>query len=85
MNKDRKEATTPWCSGREKGTVVKSGCAVFELHTHSTTLNLLLKMAGPTGFEPAPSGLTGQRYNQLNYGPAIRIIQVWWAVQGSNL
>ena len=29
------------------------------------------KMAGPTGLEPAPSGLTGQRYNHLNYGPAI--------------
>ena len=28
------------------------------------------KMAGRTGLEPAPSGLTGQRYNHLNYGPA---------------
>lgn len=26
-------------------------------------------MAGPTGLEPAPSGVTGRRYNQLNYGP----------------
>lgn len=27
------------------------------------------KMAGPTGLEPATSGVTGQRSNQLNYGP----------------
>ncbi len=27
------------------------------------------KMAGPTGLEPATSGVTGQRSNQLSYGP----------------
>ncbi len=27
-------------------------------------------MAGPTRLELAPSGVTGRRYNQLNYGPA---------------
>ncbi len=43
------------------------------------------KMAGPTGLEPAPSGLTGQRYNHLNYGPASKNNPSWWAVQGSNL
>src|SRR3989338_5803009 len=32
-------------------------------------------MAGPTGLEPAPSGLTGRRYNQLNYGPIIIPLQ----------
>ncbi len=26
-------------------------------------------MAGPTGLEPATSGVTGQRSNQLNYDP----------------
>ena len=26
-------------------------------------------MAGPTGLEPATSGVTGQRSNQLSYGP----------------
>ena len=30
-----------------------------------------LVMAGPTGLEPATSGVTGQRSNQLNYGPMI--------------
>ncbi len=28
------------------------------------------KMAGATGLEPAASGVTGRRYNQLNYAPA---------------
>ena len=27
-------------------------------------------MAGATGLEPAASGVTGRRYNQLNYAPA---------------
>ena len=26
-------------------------------------------MAGATGLEPAASGVTGRRYNQLNYTP----------------
>ena len=29
-------------------------------------------MAGRTGLEPATSGLTGQRSNQLNYRPLIK-------------
>ena len=30
-------------------------------------------MAGSTGLEPAASAVTGQRSNQLNYDPALRI------------
>ena len=26
-------------------------------------------LAGPMGLEPLPSGVTGRRYNQLNYDP----------------
>ncbi len=37
-------------------------------------------MAEPTRLELAASGVTGRRYNRLNYGSA-----KWWAVQGSNL
>ena len=45
-------------------------------------------LAGPTGLEPATSGVTGQRSNQLNYDPArvdVRRLPNQWAVQGSNL
>ena len=45
-------------------------------------------MAGWTGLEPAASGVTGRRSNQLNYHPAIfsaRHSADWWAVQDSNL
>ncbi len=31
---------------------------------------LLIILAGPMGLEPTPSGVTGRRYNQLNYDPA---------------
>ena len=34
-------------------------------------LEILWKVAGPTGLEPATSGVTGQRSNQLNYDPAM--------------
>ena len=29
-----------------------------------------MKVAGETGLEPAASGVTSRRYNQLNYSPA---------------
>ncbi len=56
-------------------------------------------LAGSTGLEPAASGVTGRRSNQLNYDPknsfdgdvAMRLRTflsqrpAWWAVQDSNL
>ena len=30
-------------------------------------------MAGSTGLEPAASGVTGRRYNQLNYDPVLNV------------
>jgi hypothetical protein len=47
-------------------------------------------MAGSTGLEPAASGVTGRRSNQLNYDPEPRtkegsFILTYWAVQDSNL
>ena len=33
--------------------------------------NLLKRMAGTTGLEPAASAVTGQRSNQLNYVPSL--------------
>ena len=30
----------------------------------------VLRLAGPTGLEPATSGVTGRRSNRLNYDPA---------------
>ena len=32
-------------------------------------------MAGATGLEPAASGVTGRRYNQLNYAPAGQYVE----------
>ncbi len=55
-------------------------------------------LAGSTGLEPAASGVTGRRSNQLNYDPELklsipRIVADsrqpprgrWWAVKDSNL
>ena len=50
-------------------------------------------MAGSTGLEPATSGLTGRRSNQLNYDPAVSRTGAhcsaasegqWWAILDSN-
>ena len=35
----------------------------------------VFKMAGWTGLEPAASGVTGRRYNQLNYHPRFSLEQ----------
>jgi hypothetical protein len=45
--------------------------------------------AGATGLEPATSGVTGRRSNQLNYAPAREALYpcltvLRWAVLGSN-
>ena len=32
-------------------------------------------MAGSTGLEPAASGVTGRRYNRLNYDPETKIAE----------
>jgi integrase len=49
-------------------------------------------VAGWTGLEPAASGVTGRRYNQLNYHPKrvffllrSNLCLAWWAGQGLNL
>ena len=45
-------------------------------------------VAGSTGLEPATSGVTGQRSDQLNYDPVTEgsfFHWEWWALQGSNL
>ena len=34
-------------------------------------------MAGPTGLEPATSGVTGRRSDQLNYDPAVPRVSAW--------
>jgi hypothetical protein len=46
----------------------------------TSSANPLLFLAGSKGLEPSASGVTGRRYNQLNYDPIM-----WWAEQGSNL
>ena len=43
----------------------------YELATKSLKI-----MAGVTGLEPATSGVTGQRSNQLSYTPAVGVALV---------
>lgn len=46
----------------------------------------ILGFSGWTGLEPAPFGVTGRRYNRLNYHPRkLRLIVLLWAEQVSNL
>ena len=40
------------------------------------------RLAGPTGLEPATSGVTGRRSNRLNYDPAIRNLANLTSVSG---
>ncbi len=49
----------------------------------ATPRNCWVYVAGSTGLEPAASGVTGRRSDQLNYDPGIR--EKWWAIQGLNL
>ena len=54
----------------------------------------MIRMAEPTGFEPATSDVTGRRSNQLNYDSAFfrseisnlksEIFHYWWARRDSN-
>jgi hypothetical protein len=38
---------------------------------------LQVKMAEPTGFEPATSDVTGRRSNQLNYDSALKLYRLF--------
>ena len=38
------------------------------------------QVAGPTGLEPATSNVTGWRSNQLNYDPAMAILDFGFAI-----
>ena len=54
-------------------------CAVGMSLKHSRGANVLERremLAGSTGLEPAASGVTGRRSNQLNYDPSIRTIDI---------
>ena len=57
-------ARTSWCTTTLSGRVL---AAWFE---GMPALSGREAMAGSTGLEPAASGVTGRRSNQLNYDPA---------------
>ena len=51
---------------------------------HSRTKSFVFKvLAERKGLEPSASGVTGRRYNRLNYRSAVDM--GWWAVQDLNL
>ena len=59
-------------------------CPVRNLRRSLNPLVLVRRFsAGRTGLEPAASGVTGRRYNRLNYRSRNPSFQ--WAKQGSNL
>jgi hypothetical protein len=41
-------------------------------------------MAGSTGLEPAASGVTGRRYNRLNYDPVVLLLYYITWYKGKN-
>ena len=45
------------------------GCRGHKIALTSTIIYFREEMAGVTGLEPAASGVTGQRSNQLSYTP----------------
>ncbi len=73
-------ALAPSQQGKRKD-VIRRCVAGYQVHVWTFKLTLDLasdcdkarftkdKMAGWTGLEPAASGVTGRRYNQLNYHP----------------
>ena len=54
---------------RESGTGTARGRHVTETLEGANVLELRKMLAGSTGLEPAASGVTGRRSNQLNYDP----------------
>ena len=49
--------------------VLASGAKIGDI-PNARILRVGVQMAGSTGLEPAASGVTGRRSNQLNYNPA---------------
>ena len=49
-------------------------------------VSVVSQKAGTTGFEPAASGVTGRRYNQLNYVPlkTQKFPNMFWQVRKLN-
>src|SRR5215510_13810508 len=64
----------PW-PARSTATRPAGSCAAWLrteslLGTETNRAAVCWRVAGPTGLEPATSGVTGRRSNQLNYDPA---------------
>ena len=77
MNEKNRQLTFSWPSPQRPFSPFRQFCPFApprrpqkKKGLRSFDLKPLISLAGPMGLEPTASGVTGRRYNRLNYDPA---------------